>query len=192
MAIKTADKAGATKKASKRPRAASPSGSSSSGSAGGDDDRAAMLAALEAHGRAMFGFDGPEEAESSEQGRRRLSGTSESGTGEEEDSDDDDAEAFSSDDGWGEGDEMVTDSEDEMIVASKPGKLWKLCMSSLAYFLAIKSVAPVSRVPEVVFAETTTGKSEAISKSDRRAFLVCNVPSGSVRVLITRKAHLPR
>jgi len=83
-----------------------------------------MLAALEAHGRAMFGFDGPEEAESSEQGRKRLSGTSESGeeSADLQEEDDDDAEAFSSDDGWGEGDEMVTDSEDEMMIAPKPGE----------------------------------------------------------------------
>ena len=128
MAVKTNNNTGAAKKASKRPRQVSPSGSSSSGSDRSQDDRAAMLAALEAHGRAMFGFDGPEEAESSEQGRKRLSGSFESGSGNEDESEeeDDDAEAFSSDDGWGEGDEMITDSEDEMMPASKPGQCYLL------------------------------------------------------------------
>lgn len=119
MAIKSSSKGMTAKEASKRPRPESPSDTSSaSGSVDGEDDRAAMLAALEAHGRAMFGFDGPEEAESSEQGRKRLSGISESGeeSADSQEEDDDDAEAFSSDDGWGEGDEMVTDSEDEMMI----------------------------------------------------------------------------
>lgn len=72
-----------------------------------------MLAALEAHSRAMFGLDA--DAESSAQGAARSaspeSEASEAGfadAAEEEDYDDE------FDDGWGEGDAFVTDSEDGM------------------------------------------------------------------------------
>jgi hypothetical protein len=107
-------------KPSKRPRAESTSGSSSDEDE--DEDKAAMLAALQAHTRAMLGLDGPDEAESSEQGRRRMSASGSDVSGDSDhsdgDDDDDDAEGFTSDDGWGEGDEMVTDSEDEAIQAA--------------------------------------------------------------------------
>lgn len=113
----------AVRKPSKRPRADSTSASSSGSSTDGDDDKAGMLAALQAHNRAMLGLDGPDEAESSAQGRRRMSasGSDASDDGDSEDDGDgdedeeEDAEGFSSDDGWGEGDEMVSDSEDEVL-----------------------------------------------------------------------------
>ena len=174
-AMKSGTKVSNTKaiapKASKRSRMASTSSSGSgTGSEDGQDDRAAMLAALQAHGRAMFGLDGPEEAESSDQGRRRLSGSSASNDeGVSDDNEDDDAEGFSSDDGWGEGDEMVTDSEEETLLP--PPGLFASLMSDFALTPAVKAAAPVSRVQEVVFTENRGG-AEAISKSDRRAFLV--------------------
>lgn len=153
-------------KKSKRPRAASTSSSGSSSENDGADDKAAMLAALEAHGRAMFGFSAPEDAESSEQGRRRLS---EEMSGVPSDSSGDEGEEYESDDGWGEGDEMVTDSEDEEMsgsvitlgrftILTKPGRLTE------------DPAAPT--VPEVVFAPTSYSKSDELSKGERRAFLV--------------------
>lgn len=111
-------------KKSNRPRSSSVSSGGPSGSETDEvDDKAAMLAALQAHGQAMFGFSGPEQAETSEQGRRRLSGESDDGQTDEDDEDDEDE--YESDDGWVEGDEMVTDSEEEDIhpLKAAPGML---------------------------------------------------------------------
>ncbi|WOO78548.1 uncharacterized protein LOC62_02G002095 [Vanrija pseudolonga] len=126
------------------------------------DDKAAMLAALEAHGRAMFGFGVAAPAESSSQAAKRAQQSSD----EEEDSDeeggawedeeDDEVDEF--DDGWGAGDDFVTDSEDEFATSSKA--------------TAAAPPAPVTkRVPEVVFAPTGSTSSTLISKAEKRAFL---------------------
>ena len=102
------------------------SSSSSRASSDNIDDRAAMLAALEARGRAMFGINGPDDAESSYQGGRRCASSGEPSADEEddeseadEDEDEGEGEDFVSDDGWGEGDEMVSDSEDEILAAGE-------------------------------------------------------------------------
>jgi hypothetical protein len=110
----------------------------------GDDtnDNQAMLAALQAHGRAMFGGldDEDSPAESSAQAQRRASMSQVSSTGSEEE---EDGEGFSSDDGWGAEDGFVSDSEDELVQtrpvnqqAQSPGpsrscgKRWQLTPSS--------------------------------------------------------------
>lgn len=113
-----------------------------------------MLAALNAHSRAMFGFDGPDEAESSTQAQARLSRSVSGSQAGSDDDQDGDGGDFESDDGWGEGDDMVTDSEDELepVVETK--------------------VVKPAKVPEVVFAPTQTSSSVMLSKSERRAFLV--------------------
>lgn len=144
----------AVKSAPPPKRARKAASASPSSSAGSDDDmdKAAMLAALNAHSRAMFGFDGPDEAESSTQARARAS---RSVSGSQAGSDDQDGDGgFDSDDGWGEGDDMVTDSEDELEAA-----------------VETKVVKP-AKVLEVVFAPTQTSSSVMLSKSERRAFLV--------------------
>ena len=129
------------------------------------DDKAAMLAALQAYSRALLGLDGPEEAESSKQGRRRLSspGSDEASDEDEEhgEGSEGDTEEFSSDDGWGEGDDLVTDSEEEEM-AVLPSSIRK------------------PAVPEVVFAPSSSTANTAISSSEKRAFLV----SPSERVLL--------
>ncbi len=62
----------------------------------------------------MFGFSGSEEAESSEQGARRSSGSSAS------DNEADESEKeYQSDDGWGAEDGFVSDSEDELVTPSQ-------------------------------------------------------------------------
>jgi hypothetical protein len=135
----------------------SPSSNSSDASEDEDDgDKEAMLAALQAHSRAMFGLDGPDEAESSTQALRRLSPTR----------DEDDGDEFQSDDGWGADDGFVSDSEaegededeeeDDMEV--KP----------------MKTVDPVRpRVVEVVDDSTGRGGNlDVLSKAEKRAFLV--------------------
>ena len=116
----------ATKQRAKRQRSSSGSGSDSSGS-DGEVDKAAMLAALQAHGMAMLGMPGPEDAEGS--GGAKAAGVVDSD--DEEDSDGSDAGDSDNltgdddfDDGWGEGDEMVTDSEEEEVLgaSSRPGE----------------------------------------------------------------------
>lgn len=85
-----------------------------------------MLAALQAHTRALFGLegDGPDQAESSASAQRRATkamaraGSETSGDGAEEESEDE--EGYHTDDGWGADDGFVTDSEDEF--ASQPGE----------------------------------------------------------------------
>lgn len=113
-------------KPSNRPRIeSSSSGSEGSEDEDGEEDKAAMLAMLQAHSRAMFGMDGPDEAESSTQAQKKRTATSESSDEDSDEGDEDedeDAEDFDSDDGWGEGDEMVTDSEDEPQAISLPVK----------------------------------------------------------------------
>lgn len=144
-----------------RPARASPSASGSrSGSDDEDDsgdDRAAMLAALQAHGRAMFGLDAPE-AESSTQAQRRAaassSGGSESGEEDDDDSDEDEGAEYQSDDGWGADDGFVSDSEEEEVLG------------------AAEEVERVAKVPEVVFAPTGGSGAAIMSKAERRAFMV--------------------
>jgi hypothetical protein len=101
----------------------------------------------------MFGFDGPDEAESSTQAQARAS-RSVSGSQAGSDDQDGDGGGFESDDGWGEGDDMVTDSEDELEAV-----------------VETKVVKP-AKVPEVVFAPTQISSTVMLSKSERRAFLV--------------------
>lgn len=80
-----------------------------------------MLAALEAHGRAMFGFGVAAPAESSAQAAKRAQasssdeGDSDEEGGDWEDEEDDEVDEF--DDGWGAGDDFVTDSEDEFATS---------------------------------------------------------------------------
>lgn len=81
-------------------RRQSNSSSDSSDDDDNNDDKAAMLAALEARGRQLFGLSAP--AESSAQAAAR---------GE---SDDEDEGEYHTDDGWGADGAFVTDSEDEI------------------------------------------------------------------------------
>lgn len=134
----------------------SDSASSGSGSEGEDDDKSAMLAALQAHSRAMFGLDGPDEAESSTQARRRLSVPSGNAVLEDEDEGDE----FQSDDGWGAEDGFVSDSEDEEEDESEEE-------------VERKTVEPIRRVVEVVDSSTGRGGAmDTLTKAEKRAFLV--------------------
>lgn len=108
---------------SKRHPSPSSSDSSESDASGSDHDgdgQAAMLAALEAHSRAMLGFSlgkaGP--AESSAQGSSESESEGDSSNPVMVDSDDEDE--YFTDDGWGAEDGFVTDSEDEF--AAPPAK----------------------------------------------------------------------
>jgi hypothetical protein len=131
----------------------SDSGSSSGSEEGGDDDKSAMLAALEAHSRAMFGLDGPDEAESSSQAQRRLSPQS--------DAEEDEGDEFQSDDGWGAEDGFVSDSEDGL----EPEPEMKMEKE--------KKSEPVRKVVEVVDSSIGRGgTSDVLSKAEKRAFLV--------------------
>ncbi|GMK55508.1 hypothetical protein CspeluHIS016_0205640 [Cutaneotrichosporon spelunceum] len=161
-----------------------PSSSSSSGSGSGsdtdgdgEDDRAAMLAALEAHSRSMFGFDTP--AETSAQGASRSASESESGS--EPDVEEDYDDEF--DDGWGQGDAFVTDSEDgmdfdAMMSSAKKSKKAKGKDGGKGKAKAKEKTTEAQPTParapvEVVFAET--GRSSvAVSKAEKRAFLTGN------------------
>ena len=118
-----------------------------------------MLAALQAHSRAMFGLDGPDEAESSTQAQRRLSPTL----------NEDDGDEFQSDDGWGADDGFVSDSEDE-------GEDDDEDMDDLEVKM-MKAVEPVRpRVVEVVDDSTgLRGNSDVLSKAEKRAFLVGSI-----------------
>lgn len=78
-----------------------------------------MLAALEAHSRKLLGIADEEEddetvAESSAMAQRRAV------ISHGEDEDDEDEEEMS-DDGWGAGDGMISDSEDEFAVGGLGG-----------------------------------------------------------------------
>lgn len=104
-------------------------------------NKADALAALEAHSRMMLGLmgggdvsdddQGGNRAESSSmalrRGNKRSNGVSRFGADEdssenETEDEDDDGEGFTSDDGWGAEDGMVTDSEEEDIMQSSSGK----------------------------------------------------------------------
>ncbi|KAL1407499.1 hypothetical protein Q8F55_006932 [Vanrija albida] len=157
-AVKAANKKAASKPPSKRP---ADSSDDSDGSEDEEDDKAAMLAALEAHGRAMFGFGVAAPAESSAQASKRAQESSDEGSDGDDaaDFDEDDDEVDEFDDGWGAGDDFVTDSEDEFAPSSKAP--------------AAPAPAP-KRVPEVVFAPTGGSSSTLISKAEKRAFLSGN------------------
>ena len=148
----------------------SDSASSSGSEEGGDDDKSAMLAALQAHSRAMFGLDGPDEAESSSQAQRRLS--PQSGDAEEDEGDE-----FQSDDGWGAEDGFVSDSEDGLDSESE----------SVPHQLDMgQKVEPVRKVVEVVDSSIGRGgASDVLSKAEKRAFLVCCSQAPYRVVLIT-------
>jgi len=134
----------------------SDSASSSGSEESEDDDKSAMLAALEAHSRAMFGLDGPDEAESSSQAQRRLSPQS-------GDADEDEEDEFQSDDGWGAEDGFVSDSEDGLESESE----------SLPQLEMGKKVEPARKVVEVVDSSIGRGgTSDVLSKAEKRAFLV--------------------
>lgn len=130
----------------------SDSASSSGSEEGEDDDKSAMLAALQAHSRAMFGLDGPDEAESSSQAQRRLSPRSGDAV------EDDEGDEFQSDDGWGADDGFVSDSEDGVEDEPEP--------------MMEKKVEPVRRVVEVVDSSIGRGGTDVLSKAEKRAFLV--------------------
>ena len=97
---------------------------------GPSPDRSEALAALEAHSRMMLGLlggggsdkeddeeDGNDEAESSAMAARRLAAGH--GSPSEDGSDDgEDDDGFTSDDGWGAEDGMVSDSEEEGMMRS--------------------------------------------------------------------------
>jgi len=134
----------------------SDSASSSGSEESEDDDKSAMLAALQAHSRAMFGLDGPDEAESSSQAQRRLSPQS-------GDVDEDEGDEFQSDDGWGAEDGFVSDSEDGLESESE----------SLPQLEMGKKVEPARKVVEVVDSSIGRGgTSDVLSKAEKRAFLV--------------------
>lgn len=111
-----------------------------------------MLAALQAHSRALMGLDGPDEAESSKQALQRQSDNS-----SDVDDDGDEAEEFQSDDGWGADDGFVTDSEEDDLDEQDTRE----------------ADTKVARVPEVVFApQARSGTDDALSKAERKAFMV--------------------
>lgn len=143
----------------RRDASASSSGSEGEGNGSSDDEdndetddaalQKAMFDRLMAHSRAALGLDEPENGESSEQGRMRLSSEGcvsedESQGSEDEDEDDesgeDDKEAPELDDGW----------------------------------TGIEQPRETRVVPEVVFDERAMRSSETatMSKAERRAFLV--------------------
>ena len=137
-----------------------------SGSSSEDDDRLedkqAMLAALEAHGRAFLGLasDG---AESSAQGARRASASL---IAEEEEEDRDDFHSDDADDGWGAKDDFVSDSEDELsATGAYPCRFLILLVEGMAS-------RSVPAVPEFVYAPLNPSTPGAPSKAERRAFLV--------------------
>ncbi|KAL7421025.1 hypothetical protein Q5752_003909 [Cryptotrichosporon argae] len=168
-------------------RARSPSDSSGSDDEGKAYDRAAMLAALEVHGRAMFGLPGPSvpagsdegEDDGDEDGDEDEDEGEASGDGDSESDSDDgrpgtiedsdgDEEEYHTDDGWGADDPFVSDSEDEEAGAGASPS-----------------------VPEVVFAPSGGGGAPLLSdKAAKRAFL-----SGSSTKMMGIKAeqeHGPR
>ncbi|WVF65375.1 hypothetical protein IAT40_000102 [Kwoniella sp. CBS 6097] len=160
-------------------RSTSSSGSEDNASSDGQEDegediqKQAMLAMLEAQSRAMLGLDVAPQAESSAQARKRLSSSIIDGEGDEdemegegEDSDDD--EEF--DDGWGGAEDgFVSDSEDEF---AQPQAQRKPQSKSMKTPGSIISSSSTSRVPEVVFAPSTSSRSDsAMSKAERKAFM---------------------
>ncbi|CAK9781486.1 hypothetical protein CC85DRAFT_306746 [Cutaneotrichosporon oleaginosum] len=161
------------------PSSSSGSGSGSDSESGEGDDRAAMLAALEAHTRSLFGLD---VAESSAQGAARSVSESESESGSAEEAEEEDYDD-EFDDGWGEGDAFVTDSEDEMDfdammnnakkAKAKKGKGKAKEKEAAAPKSAPTAIAPSPAPVEVVFAETGR-PAMAISSSEKRAFLKGN------------------
>ena len=139
-------------------RNASPSDSSNASDSEGDEDKSAMLAALQAHSRAMFGLDGPAEAESSTQAQRRTALPVGDGLDEDEDEDDE----FQSDDGWGAEDGFVSDSEEEAGIEEEDD------------LESTVKVEPVRKVVEVVDSSNGRGGAlDVMSKAEKRAFLVC-------------------
>jgi hypothetical protein len=131
-----------------------------------------MLAALQAHSRALLGIDGPEDAESSIQAQRRLSHPSDDEEEEEceddEDDEEEEGEEFQSDDGWGAEDGFVTDSEDGLGDITGTGNPNVKTTKKV-----VEDSGKKSKVPEVVFAPQTNNSVDVLSKAERRAFLVC-------------------
>lgn len=129
--------------------------SSSSGSSGedengnDDDDKAAMLAALEARGREMFGFSMP--AESSAQGAERDSG-----------SDDDEGE-YHTDDGWGADGPFVTDSEDEI---DEPKAAPKPAVPEVVFAPTTGDGSPFSKAEKRAFLSGNSAKMMGLKRED--------------------------
>lgn len=135
---------------------------------GADNDQAAMLAALQAHSRALLGLDGPNDAESSSAAQKRSqSPASALPAGSD---DDEQAEEFQSDDGWGADDDFVSDSEDGMDVGMTVSTPAPVAVTANSKSKA--TVPSVSRVPEVVFAPLGRSATDTLSKAERKAFLV--------------------
>ncbi|KIR68915.1 hypothetical protein I314_00015 [Cryptococcus bacillisporus CA1873] len=134
--------------------------------------KAARLAALEAHSRALLGLpsmptesvgmDDESEGEDDEDDKNEEE---EEGTGEE----------YISDDGWGAEDGFVSDSEDEFTNGQ----------------LEASSSSSTSRVPEVVFDPSTASGSSSmpVSKAERRAFLTGT--SVKMMGITTQSDYLP-
>jgi rRNA-processing protein EBP2 len=119
-----------------------------------------MLAALQAHSRAMFGLDGPDEAESSTQAQQRASASSD---------EDDDGDEFQSDDGWGAEDDFVSDSEDGL-----DGDMPSIGQA--------KQAPAAAKVEEVVFTPAGRSNLDVMSKAEKRAFLVSHIAQQTVSI----------
>ena len=176
---------------SKRPRSASHK-SSSEGEPDEDaqHEREAMLAALQAHGRAMFGTSHFDAGETSDQGRQRFSISPNLGN-----DDDEEGEECHSDDGWGAEDGFVSgedgfvsDSEDDF----NSGALGKSGYDAAVTILTIGFPVVPSQVPEVVFAPSSTTSQTIMSKADRRSFLVSRLPCETSLFDVTTRTGIRR
>ncbi|WVQ70483.1 hypothetical protein IAR50_000002 [Cryptococcus sp. DSM 104548] len=141
----------------------SPSDSGSSEDESGDEEdgearRAAQLAALEAHSRALLGL--PPLPTASRPADDDISGEyddEDQESGEEEG----EGEEFESDDGWGAEDGFVSDSEDEFAVQAPTTQQSK----------PNTPATETSNVPVVVFDQPSAASTSTLSKAERRAFL---------------------
>lgn len=136
---------------------------------GAGEDKAAMLAALEAHSRALLGLPSTSaEGSGSGSGANSASGSDSESEGGDDDDDYDDE----FDDGWGAGDAMVTDSEDEFAPSLPKRKASKPSKPSQPFQPPSAAAPPPSApaVVEVVFAPTSGGRTE-VSRADKKAFL---------------------
>lgn len=140
---------------------------------GGGGDRAKMLAALQAHSRALLGIDGPEDAESSTHAQKRLKRSNRESDDQEEGFEDGDMEEYQTDDGWGAEDDFVSDSEDGLSDIALDTDQLPTSKVAAAAAAMVGGAVSGRKVPEVVYAPQTSSNTDILSKAERRAFLVC-------------------
>ncbi|ODO10339.1 hypothetical protein I350_00934 [Cryptococcus amylolentus CBS 6273] len=133
----------------------------SDGEEDGEARKAAQLAALEAHSRALLGL--PPLSPPSKPDDDDHVDSAEQESEEEAEDDEGEGEDFESDDGWGAEDGFVSDSEGELTAQASTTKS--------------KPTTPpmeTSNVPVVVFDQPSAASSSTLSKAERRAFLTGN------------------